>query len=231
MEQFEPYIIQHGINDLEFFVGTPLAKDWYDPPRPYALLEYQWVLDNIPLKNKRIVDGGCHHGHYGLILLSQKANWVTLVDPHPSNLDIAEVNIALNGFQDWPWILKAAVLWKENGTVHYNGQSNGALVSTGIPVEAIRLMDIDPKAEVVKLDIEGAEYMVVPDALGSMKIESWIIEAHAGNQTETNAQDNLARQLKDSDYKLDWVNRESMKVEPYELGTIWPGHSTLFARR
>ena len=83
----------------------------------------------------------------------------------------------------------------------------------------------------VKLDIEGAEYAVVPDGLASCNVDSWIIEAHSGNQTEPNTQDHLARLLKDDGYKLDWVNRETMQVEPYKLGTIWPGHSTLFGRR
>src|SRR3990172_6392404 len=120
MPDFEPYILSHGMGELDFLIATPLAREWYDPPKPYTLLEYQWVIDHIPLNGKRIIDGGCHHGHYSLLLLSQRANWITLIDPHPPNLDIAEVNIALNGFQDWPWILRQVALWKENGTIHYN---------------------------------------------------------------------------------------------------------------
>ena len=235
MPDFEPYILSHGMGELDFLVATPLAREWYDPPKPYTLLEYHWVLDHIPLSGKRIIDGGCHHGHYSLVLgllMGRRLleSYLTMVDVHSSNLDIAEINMALNyrngHLVSWcDYGFKQAALWKENGTVHYNGESNGELVSEGIPVEAIRLQDIDPKAEVVKLDIEGAEYAVIPDALGSMKIESWIIECHPPKQDE------LARQLADHGYELHWVNRAKLIVEPYELGTIWPGHSTLFARR
>ena len=41
----------------------------------------------------------------------------------------------------------------------------------------------------------------------------------------------LARLFRDHGFKLDWVNREAMKVEPYRMGTEWKTHSTLIARR
>jgi len=229
MEQFEPYIIRHGIKNLEFFIGTLLARDWYDPPKPYALLEYEWVIENIPLKEKVVVDGGCHHGHYALVLAQKSPKQLIMIDPHIANLDIAEVNMFLNCLHKG-MSLRLGVLWNQTGKMRYSGNTNGAIVyEGGIEVDAIRLADLNPK--VVKLDIEGAEYMVIPDALETCNIDSWIIEAHSGNQTEANVQDHLARLLKDDGYRLNWVNRETMKVEPYQLGTIWPDHSTLFARR
>ena len=229
MEQFEPYIIRHGIKNLEFFIATPLARDWYDPPKNYALLEYKWVTDNIPIKGKIVVDGGCHHGHYSLVLAKQGPKQIIMVDPHIPNLDMAEVNMFLNCLHRG-MSLRCAALWNQTGKINYDGQSNGAIsFGEGIEVDSIRLADL--KAQVVKLDIEGAEYAVVPDALESCNIDSWIIEAHLGNQTEANAQDHLAKLLKDDGYQLDWVNREEMKVEPYKLGTAWTNHSTLFARR
>jgi len=82
----------------------------------------------------------------------------------------------------------------------------------------------------VKLDIEGAEYAVIPEALETMNVESWIVEMHAGHE-EPKAQDIMAQLFLEKGYRLDWVNRAEMKVEPYELGTEWTTHSTLFARR
>jgi len=226
---FEPYIIQHGFKNLDFFIATPLARDWYDPPKGYALLEYQWVIENIPLKGKVIVDGGCHHGHYSLVLAKEHPRRLIMVDPHIQNLDVAEVNLFLNCLHKG-MSLRCAALWNQTGKINYDGQSNGAIsFGEGIEIDSIRLADLNPK--VVKLDIEGAEYVVVPDGLATCNVDSWIIEAHSGNQTEPNAQDHLARLLKDDGYELDWVNREKMVVERYKLGTIWPDHSTLFARR
>jgi len=229
MEMFEPYIIQHGFRNLDFFIATPLARDWYEPPKSYILLEYQWVAENIPLKGRVVIDGGCHHGHYSLVLAQKSPKQLIMVDPHIANLDIAEVNMFLNCLHRG-MSLRCAAFWNQTGKINYDGQSNGAIsFGEGIEVDSIRLADLNPK--VVKLDIEGAEYTVVPDGLATCNVDSWIIEAHSGNQTNPNAQDNLARLLKDDGYKLDWVNREKMVVERYKLGTIWPDHSTLFGRR
>jgi len=234
---FDPYIIKHGFSDLDFFVATQQAADWYDPPKDYVLLEYGWVTANIDIKNKRVIDGGCHHGHYAVVLDRQHPKRLELVDIHESNLDVCEVNMLLNVSPELGrWVHGA--LWKETGKVNYDGRSNGALVINqqggagegGIEVDAFRLKDIDPKAQVVKLDIEGAEYVVIPEALESMNVESWIIEFHAGHNIKE-APDLTAELLREAGYELDWVNREKNVVEPYKIGTEWKTHSTIFARK
>ena len=228
---FEPYIIDHGFADLDFFVATPLAREWYDPPKDYVLLEYEWVAKNIEIERKWIIDGGCHHGHYGIVFMRQLCNAVQNVDPHAPNLDVAEVNFKLN---DADSMFHHAALWNESGTIRYSGTSNGAIVMNGedgIEVPAFTLADVDPKAQVVKLDIEGAEYAVIPWALEHMpQIESWIIEFHV-SEDMPDAPDVFAQMLASASYTLDWVNREKMVIEPYEFGTEWKTHSTLFARK
>lgn len=228
---FEPYIIRLGYGDLDFFIATPQAQDWYDPPKDYVLMEYEWIVENIPIKGKNVIDGGSHHGHYSVVLRSQRPNHLMMVEPHPSNQDICEVNVCLNGNDD-RWGIMHGALWNETGKIHYDGNPNGALSLSGqgIEVDALRLQDVDPKAQVVKLDIEGAEYAVIPEALETMHVESWIIEMHSGHDVKE-AQDMTSRMLAKAGYELHWVNREKMRVEPYALGTVWPGHSTLFARR
>jgi len=228
---FEPYIIDHGFADLDFFVATQQAADWYDPPKDYVLLEYGWVAANIPIKGKNVVDAGSHHGHYSVVLASQHPNRLSLVDTHDPNMDAAEANLALNHFTAHKML--TAAIWNEAGEVRYDGRPNGALVINGeggVEVGSLRLEDIDAKAEVVKLDVEGAEYVVIPEALETMNVESWIIEFHSGHSVEA-APDITAELLKENGYRLDWVNRETMKVEPYKIGTEWKTHSTIFARR
>ena len=229
---FEPYIIDHGFVDLDFFVATSQAADWYDPPKDYVLLEYGWVTANIDIVNKRVIDGGCHHGHYAVVLDRQHPKRLELVDVHQSNLDVCEVNMLLNASAELGRWTHGA-LWNETGKIKYDGQSNGALVieaEGGIEVNSFRLEDIDPKAEVVKLDIEGAEYAVIPEALETMNVESWIIEFHSGHNIKE-APDITANLLKENGYRLDWVNRDKLVVEPYKIGTEWKTHSTVFARR
>ena len=227
----EPYIIKHGFADLDFYVTTTQAADWYDPPKKYVVLEYGWVAANIPIKGKNVVDAGSHHGHYSIVLASQHPNRLSLIDTHDPNMDAAEANLALNAKHAWQML--TAALWNEKGKVRYDGHSNGALMINaegGIEVDSLRLQDIDNKAEVVKLDIEGAEYVVIPEALETMNVESWIIEFHAGHNIKE-APDITANLLKEKGYQLDWINREKMVVEPYKIGTEWTAHSTIFARR
>ena len=229
----EPYIIKHGFADLDFYVTTLQAQEWYDPPKLYVVLEYGWVAANIPIKGKNVVDAGSHRGHYSVVLAAQHPNRLSLIDAHDPNMDAAEANLALNHFKAEKMLTGA--IWKEKGKIRYDGHSNGALVLNeegGFEVDSFRLEDIDPKAQVVKLDIEGAEYAVIPEVLENknMNVESWIIEFHSGHNTKE-APDITAELLKENGYRLDWVNRDKMTVEPYQLGTEWKTHSTLFARR
>ena len=219
--------------DLDFFVATPLAQEWYDPPKDYVLLEYEWLSNNIEIRDKQVIDGGCHHGHYALVLAAGLPALLWLIDIHLLNLDVAEVNMTLNmKFREA--MFKTGALWNEPGKIRYSGASNGAIMYEqpgGIEVPALTLADVDPGAQVVKLDIEGAEYAVIPWALEHMPdIESWIIEFHVSEEVP-DAPDLMAQMLADAGYKLDWVNREEMRVEPYELGTEWETHSTLFGRK
>jgi FkbM family methyltransferase len=220
---------------LDFFVATAQAADWYDPPQKYVLLEYEWVAENIPMEGKNVVDGGCHHGHYAMVFGMIDPDRLTLVDVHESNLDVTEVNMRLNVNDfDRDFGLIHGALWNEKGKVKYDGHSNGALMVDqpgGIEVDAFRLEDIDPEVQVVKLDIEGAEYVVIPQVIESgMNVESWIVEFHAGHNIPQ-APDITANHLKEAGYELHWVNRNKMEVEPYQIGTEWTTHSTVFARR
>jgi FkbM family methyltransferase len=227
----EPYIIKHGFSDLDFYITTEQAADWYDPPKDYVLLEYGWVAANIAIKGKNVVDAGSHHGHYSVVLASQYPHRLSLIDTHDPNMDAAEINLSLNHFK--PWQMSTAALWNEKTTLRYDGHPNGALMVNqegGIEVDSLRLKDVDLKAEVVKLDIEGSEYVVIPEALETMNVESWIIEFHSGHNIKE-APDITANLLKENGYELDWVNRDQMVVEPYKIGTEWTAHSTIFARR
>ena len=51
---FEPYVGSLDIEGISgrFFYATPQAKEWYDPIKPYAKLEYEWVIDNVSLEGQ-----------------------------------------------------------------------------------------------------------------------------------------------------------------------------------
>jgi FkbM family methyltransferase len=221
---FYPFVRKHGIDDLYFYVSTEEAERWYSPPKPYVLLEYEWVLEHIPLEGKIVVDGGANHGHYSVVLGRKGPIELHCVEPVPENAAVLKKNLALNATQA---VLHSEVLWSEEGEIGFNMGMNGSVDGGGPPVKAARLQTLVPNAEVVKLDIEGIEFLVLPDAVANMGVESWIVETHIGA-----ADPNLiAKLFLDHGYQVDWVNREKMRVEPYRLGTYWESHSTLFARR
>ena len=64
---FEPYIAPMGFRDLDFFFATELAEEWYSPPKEYVKLEYEWVLENVKLKDQNVIDGGPPPGHYAVM--------------------------------------------------------------------------------------------------------------------------------------------------------------------
>ena len=84
MELFKSYVIDHGIEGLKFLVGSQEGKEWYDPIKPYTLLEYQWVLDNVPMDGM-VLDCGAHHGHYSIVF-AKKALSVKAIDPYFHNI-------------------------------------------------------------------------------------------------------------------------------------------------
>ncbi|MEX0967493.1 MAG: FkbM family methyltransferase [Bacteroidia bacterium] len=225
---FRPYLKPLSIRDLNavFYYGTPQASEWYDPIKPYALLEYNWVLENIELKNKKIIDGGCHHGQYSVVLAKGSGNTAELVavDPFPMNCLLTNINRCLNDLNFK--ILEKAISEKET-TLFFSDQSNGHLTSNGkLKVESTTLYNIMPDAEIIKLDVEGEEFKIIPNDIERMsKVTTWIVEVHPSNQR---IPDDLIKVFLNNNYEIFWINRENNQVEKYNLNSEWRSHSTVF---
>lgn len=228
---FQPYSKEMDIQGIQsrFFFATPQASEWYDPLKPYAKLEYEWVLQNVPLQGQAIIDAGAHHGQYSVVFALGAAHTCQLVsvDPHPMNCLLTETNLLLN--QAKPQIEQSAVAGK-SGIVHFANESNGRIIQNGgMVVNAKTLSQILPNVNVVKLDVEGAEYEIIPQSIDELKaIHTWIIEIHPQGNAHP---DTLIKEFLGRDYKVFYVNRDTNSVEPYKLSTIWHTHSTIFARK
>lgn len=226
---FEPYICDFnpaGL-ELEFFVGNALAREWYDPVKPHAMAEYEWVVDNIALDGCVIADCGCHHGHYAVVFaaMAGEAGFLHVIDPSPANLALTRVNLALNNFTAEVGEFAIA---KQTGHVQFSTASNGRIVAGGgLRVACRSLESLVPAPTVVKLDIEGAEYDVLPAALEQLAgVKAWIIEVHPINRPHP---DVLVDQLIAAGYAVSFVDRQSVSVRPYQRGLPWLTHSTVFA--
>lgn len=230
---FEPYIIPIKLErfyEVRFLIATEQARDWYDPPKPYTLLEYQWVVDNVKRRAHSVdhiaIDAGCHHGHYSVVLERMGFN-VCAVDAHPSNCAITTANTALNH----PCLchVSNSAVAGAPGTRHFSGISNGQLVNSGgVEVEAQTLERINPIAELVKLDVEGAEFEIIPASIDKLpECKTWIIEIHP----REGEPDTIIQPFIERGYEVLKVDRELMQVRPYVIGEPWYSHATVIARR
>ena len=228
---FEPYVKELDIEGISsrFFFATPQAKEWYDPIKPYAKLEYEWVIENVKLEGQKVLDGGAHHGQYSVVfaLAASRQCHLVSVDPYPMNCALTEINLLLN---DTKTRIEQCAISDKNGEVHFAKQSNGRIIKGGgLLVKARTLDSLLPDAEVVKLDVEGAEYTIVPAAVEKLsRIHTWIIEIHPIGKPHP---DKIINLLLDRGYEVLYVNREKNQVEQYKLNTEWRIHSTIFARR
>lgn len=211
---------------MRFLFATPEAQAWYDPVKPYTQLEYEWVAQNLDLSKELVVDVGTHHGHYSLVLAAMEPKKLVCVDAVESNCAIAEANLALNGFDP---VIRHCAITTTNGKVQFTGESNGRVVDRGvIEVSGVRLPSLEPKATVIKLDIEGEEFKVLPDQLAEMKdAHTWIIEIHPWKTRDPHQ----LMPLLTSMFDVLWVNRKAMAIEPYSPDADWSLHSTVICRR
>ena len=140
---------------------------------------------NKDLKGKNIVDIGANIGCFSL-----QAAWsgakVFSVEASTINYNLLCENIALNKLEDKITASHMAI-WKENGQLTFNASSSnpgtGSLVyTTSKDSEVVQCKNMDtfinelpvPSIDILKIDIEGAEFEVLPvlskSALDKIKI-------------------------------------------------------------
>ncbi len=215
-----------GGREMKFFFATPEARDWYDPVKPYTQMEYAWVEEHLDLRGQVVLDVGTHHGHYATLLGKMGPRRLVCVDAVEQNLEIARLNLALNEIDA---DLVHAAITTRNGPVQFTGDTNGRVVERGVvEVSGMRLPTLAPDATVVKLDIEGEEFRVLPDQLDEMKgVHTWIIEIHPWKTRDPQA----LMPLLTARFDVLWVNRTAMRVEKYPIDADWSVHTTVICRR
>jgi FkbM family methyltransferase len=121
-------------------------------------------------KGMTVLDIGAHIGYYTLVAanLVGENGRVFAFEPHPHNFAMLEKNVRINGYKNAILVQKAVsdksghikLFLSEYGTLH-------SLLQVGkksIVVEAVTLdefFDKDCKVDVIKIDVEGAEMLVL----------------------------------------------------------------------
>jgi FkbM family methyltransferase len=236
---FEPYIITIEDFDIKMLIVNERAKIWYDKPDSAWITELQWTVDNVDLGPGRVViDGGCHYGLYTIFYASQGAK-VFSIDVHQPNLDMAYVNTVLNRV---PASFLHAAIAPEDGYTFYNGENLGTIVGERkVRVPCYRLPTLRDKlgkVDVVKLDIEGAEYSVLPDCIDDMpEVDTWIVEFHPFELKDASIHEVMGESLQlflDRGFDLHWIDRslgKEGKVVPYPTKAEWRKQSTVIATK
>ena len=231
MLDFKPYIKTHSIGntELKFFYATAQAVDWYDPLAAHLHAEFEWVQQRLAGKHELILDAGAYHGLYTMIMARAAApgSRVVAVDPVASNVAIMQANFALNGID--AEIVEAAVTDRD-GPLSFTNESCGRITgSGGVTVAGRTLPSILPDATVAKVDIEGAEFSVMPQQIDQMSsVHTWIIEIHPDFGFDPGIVLDLFIQR---GFEMMVLNRHSGKVEPLVKDEPWTARTSLMALR
>jgi FkbM family methyltransferase len=228
--EFQPYIKPLPIAGcpIRFFYATAQAAGWYDPLKEKNRRELEWLIANIAPEGQRIIDAGSYHGLYATVFAKAAGarGEVVAVDPVPSNAAVIEANLAINGLRGR---IECCAVSNAEGEVGFSAHSCGRIVArVGLRRPSRRLRSILGDATIVKLDIEGAEFEVVPaqiDELPAARV--WIVEIHParGRNSATVLDVFRARP-----FDLWWGHPGSGRIEPY-AGEPWTMRTTLVAIR
>ena len=226
---FKPHVQDLPVGDpaLRFFHATSQSVDWYEPLGAHLLAELQWVQQHLRGRIENIVDAGAFHGLYAMVMANAAAagSRVVAVDPVKSNCAVTEVNFALNGLTIK--IENAAVSLRDEPQ-RFTTESCGRLSDKGaLTVDGKTLPSIMADATVVKMDIEGAEFSVLPAQIDQMsKVHTWIVEIHPGYGSDP---DIILELFRSRNFELLYLDRASAQVVPLSESGTWDDRTSLIA--
>jgi FkbM family methyltransferase len=227
---FQPYIRALEIEGcpIRFFYATAQAASWYDPLSDKNRRELEWLIANLGLEGQSIIDAGAFHGLYTIVFAKAAGalGEVVAVDPVSSNVAVIEVNLAINGLRGR---VESCAISNAEGEVGFSAASCGHIVGRGgIHRPSRRLRSIMPDATVVKLDIEGAEFEVVPAQIEELPAARiWIVEIHPARGRDPLV---ILDTFRTRPFDLWWGHPVKGQMERY-AGEPWITRSTLVAIR
>jgi FkbM family methyltransferase len=228
--EFKPYIKPLAIDGcpIRFFYATAKAASWYDPLSDKNRRELEWLIANIAFDGQKIIDAGAYHGLYATIFAKAagQGGEVVAVDPVPSNQAVIEVNLAINRLRGR---IEGFVVSNTDGEVRFSADSCGHIIDHGGTIRlSRRLRSVLPDATVVKIDIEGAEFDVVPAQIDDLpRARVWIVEIHPGRGRDP---DLILGAFRERAFDLWWGHPTRGGIEPYRWEP-WAARSTLVAIR
>ena len=216
--------------------------------RPYELLKtydeifvceiYRFDTSNT---NPVIIDCGANIGISSLYFKTvYPGSTLIAFEPDQSLADIFEKNMAQNSMSNYT--LHRAAVWTENGTISFDnkGSEASSIDITGnssFKVPTVKLGAIlagQTHIDLLKIDIEGAEYPVVQDIENELhKVEHLFIEYH-GLATETYKLETILRIVSNAGFKTYIkmaADNLNMPFYQKQTGTIYDVQLNIFCYR
>ncbi len=169
--------------DIEYPDALSLAPQWHD------LFVRQTLAFTSATDAPRVLDCGAN---VGLATLAVKRAYprarVTAFEADPAIAAVCARNLARNGAGDVQVV--AAAVWREAGEVAFRqeGSDSGAIEGvaadtrgTSVTVPAVRLRDfvVREPVDLLKLDVEGAEWVLLEDLEGALDhVRALHVEVH-----------------------------------------------------
>ncbi len=175
------------------------------------------------LQGNIFVDVGSYHGHYS-ILLRKRFSAIAAIEPVPANMAVLRRSLA---YRRVPNVrtLKVAVGTKEAvGRLRLMPQLSESRVDpqsgSGKDSVTVRIVTLDETldehdmVDLVKVDVEGAEFAVLKGASNSFgKVKSWLVELHDPRRSEE-----LEYLLLTKHYRTKWVDKGHLLA--WRAGTV-----------
>jgi FkbM family methyltransferase len=135
-----------------------------------------------PPSSGTVIDAGAHVGLFSLIA-AQRADRVVALEPDPINHDVLAINRRMNRADRI--VIEHAALWSNDGEMPFRTSwhsTGGSLGQDGELRVATRSLDSliaeHGDVDLLKLDIEGAEFQVLPSASELGRVDRIVAELH-----------------------------------------------------
>ena len=163
-------VVRHGTEDA-WVVGEVFAERLYAFPEPV-----ERELSQAP----SVLDLGAHIGTFALWAHTRRpAARVHSVEADPANAAVLRRAVAAN---QGAWTMEEAAAAPAAGTVRFaaSGGSGSHVVGRGgVEVAAVDVVERAVGADLVKVDVEGAEWPILADErLRSCRARAWVLEVH-----------------------------------------------------
>lgn len=151
-------------------------------------LDVQAAIARLLDPGDGFIDLGANAGFFMLVAAKRigPSGWCVAVDPDAFNCDYLHAQIELNGLKNCTVLHRAAT--DHCGTAKFAvgipGDSTGHLADAGVEVSATTIdaiCETHPGPKLIKVDVEGAEVLVLKGAEKTLKTSrpAWLMEAHS----------------------------------------------------